>query len=115
MSLPENIIEWNDSVEAFLAAVKEFKGLVVLDFYSPYCGPCKRILSILPQIATQNADVRFYKCNVDDAEDFSCAYKISSIPHFKFFKNNEAGEPTELEAILSPSIEQIKEAIAKYK
>lgn len=115
MSNPSNIIEFDGDVDEFLDEVREFGGLVVVDFFSNYCGPCKKILADLPKIATENPGVRFYKADVDEAEDFSCYYKVSSIPHFKFFKLDNDGEPVEVERLLGPSIEQIKEAIAKHK
>lgn len=99
MSLPANIIEWNDSSEAFLSAVKEFKGLVILDFISPYCGRCKASFANIPLLAAEYPEVRFYKCNVEEAEDISCEYKITTIPYLKFFKVNDAGEAINIDLL----------------
>lgn len=62
--------------------------LVVIDFYADWCGPCKMIAPVLEEISGSQAEkVVVVKVNVDDHEELSQEYNISSMPTFVFVKN----------------------------
>ncbi|XP_055850985.1 thioredoxin-2 [Episyrphus balteatus] len=62
--------------------------LVVVDFFAPWCGPCKVIAPRLDELAAQYGDkVVVIKVDVDECEDIAMEYNISSMPTFVFIKN----------------------------
>ena len=64
-------------------------GLVLVDFYADWCGPCKMISPIIEQLASERANTKFIKVNVDIHEDIARSYGIMSIPTIIVFKNGE--------------------------
>jgi thioredoxin 1 len=64
-------------------------GFVLIDFFADWCGPCQVMAPIIERIAQKYPKVKFAKINVDDAQEISTKYEISSIPCFVFFKDGE--------------------------
>jgi thioredoxin 1 len=71
----------------FNETIKE--GLVLVDFYADWCGPCKMLAPVLEQFSNDNNDVKVIKVNVDEASDLAEKYRIMSIPTLLLFKNGE--------------------------
>ena len=60
-------------------------GIVVVDFYADWCGPCKKLTPTLEQVAENNKDISVYKVNVDECNDIASQFGVRSIPYLVFF------------------------------
>lgn len=64
-------------------------GVVLVDFYADWCGPCKMLSPILESISEDRTNVKIIKVNVDEAHNISKLYGIMSIPTLIHFKNGK--------------------------
>jgi thioredoxin 1 len=78
------------TTDTFESEVLKSDQPVVVDFWAPWCGPCRRIAPVIDELATENAgSVKVVKVNVDDAQQISNQYQVSSIPTLMIFKNGD--------------------------
>ena len=81
-------IEIND--QSFEAEVLKSDLPVVVDFWAPWCGPCRMVGPVIDKLAEDfNGKVKFCKLNVDENGDMSTKYQVRSIPLILFFKAGE--------------------------
>ena len=64
-------------------------GVTVVDFWAPWCGPCKMMEPAVKELSEEMADVNFYKLNVDQNQDISIRFKVMSIPTILIFKDGD--------------------------
>ena len=62
-------------------------GIVIADFYSDSCVPCKRMSPLLAEIEEENDDVKLVKVNVNFESSLSEKYEVQAVPTLIFFKN----------------------------
>ena len=74
---------------SFQAEVIEADKPVLVDFWAPWCGPCRVIAPSLEEIAEEKDDLRIVKLNVDDNQATAARYDVMSIPTLILFKNGE--------------------------
>ena len=70
-------------------------GLVLVEFYADWCGPCKMIAPVLDELATElEGTVKIVKVNVDNCQSVAAEYKVMSIPTLILFKDGQAVQQT---------------------
>lgn len=82
-----NIIKLDTN--SFEKEVLNCSGVVLVDFWAEWCGPCKMQLPVLEEISSEMTDVRVCKVNVDENNELAIKFGIRSIPTMMIFKNGE--------------------------
>ncbi len=108
--MSEHVHEFTDS--SFASDVIQSSEPVLVDFWAPWCGPCRQIAPLIDQIGAQFAGrVKVGKVNIDDNPQAAQQYGIHSIPTLLVFKNGEVTErivgmpgKAKLESILESSV-----------
>jgi thioredoxin 1 len=76
----------------FQAEVIESETPVLVDFWAPWCGPCRVVAPVLEEIAGERPDLRIVKLNVDDNQQTAAAFDVLSIPTMILFKNGQVAK-----------------------
>jgi thioredoxin 1 len=73
----------------FQAEVIEADQPVLVDFWAPWCGPCRVVAPVLEELAGERSDLRIVKLNVDDNQQTAAKYEVLSIPTMILFKGGQ--------------------------
>jgi thioredoxin 1 len=95
----------------FQAEVLESGESVLVDFWAPWCGPCRVVHPILEEMAVEREDVRIVSLNVDENQQTAGRYEVLSIPTLILFKDGQEAKRVigampkrRLEAELEPAL-----------
>jgi thioredoxin len=104
-----NITEVTDA--SFQVEVIESETPVLVDFWAPWCGPCRVVAPVLEEIAQERGDLRIVKLNVDDNQQTAATFEVLSIPTLILFREGQVAKKVigaypkkRLEAELEPAL-----------
>jgi thioredoxin 1 len=107
--MASSIIEVTDT--NFQAEVLESETPVLVDFWAPWCGPCRLVAPILQEMASERDDLRIVKLNTDENMQTAAEYQVLAIPTMILFRNGseaariQGAQPRKrLEAQLEPAL-----------
>ena len=96
---------------SFQSEVLDAESPVLVDFWAPWCGPCRVVHPILEEIQAEREDLRIVSINVDDNQQTAATYEILSIPTLLLFRDGEIAKRVigalpkkRLEAELEPAL-----------
>lgn len=78
----------NLTSQNFKSEVEEYSGLIAIDLWATWCGPCRMLAPVLDEIEAEMPDVKFCKINVDEEPELARLFKVESIPMVALVKNN---------------------------
>jgi thioredoxin 1 len=101
-----NVVEV--SSEQFVSEVEQHNGKVLVDFYAPWCGPCKMIAPVVEQISTEFSELKVVKVNADNAQDLMVKFGIRGIPTLLLIEDGELVSTK----VGAASVSQVREFVA---
>lgn len=90
------------NMENFEETISAADGIVLVDFWAQWCGPCKMMASVLDEIETEHPEITVAKVDVDENSDIASQYQITSIPTLIVFKD---GSPAAVSVGFKPKNE----------
>ena len=77
------------TVENFKQLILESEKPALVDFWAPWCGPCRMVVPIVEEIAQEREDIKVCKINVDEEQELAAQYNVMSIPTLMVFQQGQ--------------------------
>jgi len=94
--------------EQFTQEIEQQQGSVLVDFYAPWCGPCKMIAPVVEQIAEEFEQITVVKIDADHAQDLMVKYGIRGIPTLLLLNNGNVVD----RKVGAASVSQLREFVS---
>lgn len=99
-----------------ITSLKEFEDAtaadapVLIDFFATWCGPCKMMEPTLHKLDDENADIEFYKVDVDEVPDVAAKCGIRAMPTFQLYRSGQ-----KVKEILGARVPELRKAVEELK
>jgi thioredoxin 1 len=107
--MADNLLHFTEGT--FAADVEQSAAPVLVDFWAPWCGPCKALAPVLEQLADKVVGkVKIGKVNVDEEQNLAAKFGVRSIPTLLLFKDGKVVE----QAVGNQPLAELEKLVAKY-
>ena len=84
-----DILFWTDGDEMTVEVEAEGGKPILVDFWAPWCGPCRMVVPLVEEIAKERSDIKVVKINVDEEQELAMQFGVMSIPTLVVMKNGK--------------------------